>query len=380
MQTLYTVAIALVFLLAPAAVIRLCSKVSWLGKIGPVMVLYIIGLLIGNIFHPAGMAQVQEILSSAAVPVAIPLLLFGCTFKKAETRSQILALVTAIISVITATIIGFLIFGDSIQDGEKVGAMLTGVYTGGTMNLAALKTMLGADEATFILLNSCDMVISFIYLTVLMSFGIKLIRRWLPCETLEGMTEPSEEAADGNQKQKKQEETAKDVAILLGATVIIVALAGAAGLIAPEGWFMTIFILTLTTLGIAASFVPALHGRRKGEEIGMYAIYVFSITVASMADLRTLDISGSLSVLGYLALVVFGSLIINLILARVLRIDADTVTVASVSFICSPPFVPMITTVMKNKRVLAAGLGIGIIGYAAGNYLGFALYQLLQIL
>lgn len=112
----------------------------------------------------------------------------------------------------------------------------------------------------------------------------------------------------------------------------------------------------------------------------MYAIYVFSITVASMADLRTLDISGSLSVLGYLALVVFGSLIINLILARVLRIDADTVTVASVSFICSPPFVPMITTVMKNRRVLAAGLGIGIIGYAAGNYLGFALYQLLQIL
>lgn len=413
MQTVYTILMALVFVLAPAAIIRLCKRVQWLGKIGPVMILYILGVILGNIFHPAGIAKVQDLLSSAAIPVAIPMLLYGCTFRKGETRSQVLALVSAVISVVTVVIVGYFIFGRSIEGGDKIGAMLSGVYTGGTMNLAALQSMLGADEATFILLNSCDMIVSFLYLTFLMAIGIKLIRRWLPNETLvadsaagvpdggadllaetAGVSGDEQMArADGAAAVVRADEhiaeadgaaaahpSARNIAWLVGATLLIVAIAGGLGALAPEGSFMTVFILALTTLGIAASFVPKLHNSKESEPIGMYAIYIFSITVASMADLRTLDILGSLNILGYLAMVVFGSLALNLLLAKLLKIDADTTTVASVSFICSPPLVPMITAAMKNRRVLAAGLAIGIVGYAAGNYLGFLMYQLLKLM
>lgn len=427
MQTVYTILMALVFVLAPAAIMRLCKRVQWLGKIGPVMILYILGVILGNIFHPAGIAKVQDLLSSAAIPVAIPMLLYGCTFRKGETRSQVLALVSAVISVVTVVIVGYFIFGRSIEGGDKIGAMLSGVYTGGTMNLAALQSMLGADEATFILLNSCDMIVSFLYLTFLMAIGIKLIRRWLPNETLvadsaagvpdggadllaaagevraddadllaaaAGVSGDEQMArADGAAAVVRADEhiaeadgaaaahpSARNIAWLVGATLLIVAIAGGLGALAPEGSFMTVFILALTTLGIAASFVPKLHNSKESEPIGMYAIYIFSITVASMADLRTLDILGSLNILGYLALVVFGSLALNLLLAKLLKIDADTTTVASVSFICSPPLVPMITAAMKNRRVLAAGLAIGIVGYAAGNYLGFLMYQLLKLM
>lgn len=381
MQTLYTILIVLAFLTLPAGVLYLCRKNKLLGKIGPVMILYVIGLVIGNVFHPAGMAQVQDILSSAMVPIAIPLLLFGCTFQKSETRSQLLALVTAVISVAVVVVAGYLLFGKNVEDGRQIGAMLTGVYSGGTMNLAALKTMLGVDEATFILLNSYDMVISFIYLCILMSFGIRLVRKWLPNETLPQSDFKAEESVDENPyKGLFTRAGMKDAGILMGFTVCIVAVAALLGLICPDGWFMTIFILALTTLGIAASFVPSVKQRHFAEPIGMYAIYVFSIVVASMADLSKFDIMGSLNTIAYLAFVVFGSFILNILLAKLLKIDADTMTVASVSFICSPPFVPMISTVMKNRRVLVAGLGIGIIGYAIGNYLGFVVFQLLKLL
>lgn len=373
--------LVLAFLLIPAGVISLCRKYKTLGKIGPVMILYIIGLIIGNTIHPSGMAQIQDIMSSAMVPIAIPLLLFGCTFKKSETRSQLLALFTAIVAVLAATVAGYFIFGKQIEDGAKIGGMLTGVYTGGTMNLAALKTMLGVDEGTFILLNSIDMIISFLYLTMLMAFGIKLIRKWLPNETLPQNDFKSETQDQGNPYAGLfTREGMRDAGVLLGATAAIVAVAAVIGLICPDGWFMTVFILALTTLGIGASFIEKIRSRRYSEEIGMYAIYVFSIVVASMADFSQFDVMGSLNILGYLTLVVFGSLIVNLLLAKLLKIDADTVTVASVSFICSPPFVPLISTVMKNRRVLVAGLGIGIIGYAVGNYLGFAVFQLLKLL
>lgn len=366
----------------------LCNKIRFLGKIGPVLILYIIGIIFGNICHPSGMAKIQDLLSSAAVPLAIPLMLFSCTFSKSQTRSQLLALITGMIAVMTAVTAGYFIFGRNITDGAKIGGMLTGVYTGGTINLAALKTMLDVPEETFILLNSYDMIISFLYLTFLLSIGIKLLRRWLPNES---------RLSSGNDDSKEIEKALrdaeanpyaglftrkglKDVGILLGIDVLIIGISAGLGLLAGDGWFMTVLILMLTTLGIAASFLKEVRQRKYGYEVGMYLIYIFSIVVASMADLSKFELSSGLGMLGYLTLTIFGSLIIQIILAKIFRIDADTMTISSVTYICSPPFVPMMAAAMKNKNVLASGLAIGVVGYAAGNYLGFLISKLLMLL
>lgn len=387
----------LIYLLAPAGVMWLCRKVSWLGKIGPVLVLYILGIILGNVWHPTGMAAIQEVLSSAAVPLAIPLMLFGCTFRKGETRSQVLAVIAGMASVIIVVIAGYLIFGHNIPDGAKIGGMLTGVYTGGTVNLAAIKVMLGVPEETFILLNSYDMVISFLYLTFLIAIGIKLFRKFLPgpqgepsetCATLGTMRGGTVSEANGGVERKRDgfrgllpevREYFRVEWLPLVATVVIIGISAGIGALAG-GWFMTVFILLLTTLGIAASFWKPLRECKYNEPTAMYFIYIFSIVVASMADLSKLDLSGGLNMLGYLTLVIFGSLLLNVLLAKLLKIDADTTVICSVSFICSPPFVPMMAAVMKNRRVIVIGLSAGIIGYAAGNYLGFLISQLLNLL
>lgn len=382
MTLIFVVLSILFFLTVPVAVLRLCRRVKWLGKVGPVLTLYIVGIIFGNLVHFEGLARVQDLLSSAMVPLSIPLLLYGCRFHKGETRSQVLALVTAVLAVCIATIGGFFIFRHSIPEAAKIGGMLTGVYSGGTMNLAALKSILSVDEETFILLNSCDMIISFLYLTALMTFGIRLIRKWLPNETnAAGGEEVAVESATENPyRAMLTRDGMKDVIFLLGVTVLIIAASAGLGALAPDGWFMTVLILSLTTLGIAASFAPAVRARKYSDETGMYFIYVFSVVVASMADLSNFEVGSSLGTLGYLTLVVFGSLIVDLLLAKFLRVDADTVTISSVSFICSPPFVPMMSAAMKNRRVLVPGLSIGVVGYALGNYLGFLIYQLLGLL
>ena len=374
----------LIYLLAPAGVMWLCRKVSWLGKIGPVLVLYVLGIILGNVWHPSGMAAIQEVLSSAAVPLAIPLMLFGCTFRKGETRSQVLAVIAGMASVIIVVIAGYLIFGRNIPDGAKIGGMLTGVYTGGTVNLAAIKVMLGVPEETFILLNSYDMVISFLYLTFLIAIGIKLFRKFLPGSEAENgdSIEPVAQVQDDKEKNsvlQKVREYFRIEWFPLVVTVVIIGISAGIGALAG-GWFMTVFILLLTTLGIAASFWKPLRECKYNEPTAMYFIYIFSIVVASMADLSKLDLSGGLNMLGYLTLVIFGSLLLNVLLAKLLKIDADTTVICSVSFICSPPFVPMMAAVMKNRRVLVIGLSAGIIGYAAGNYLGFLISQLLNLL
>ncbi|MBQ0025065.1 MAG: DUF819 family protein [Bacteroidales bacterium] len=384
---LATVIYILLFLLCPALVLWLCNRVKVLSTIGPILILYVIGIALGNLWKPEGLPQVQDLLSSAMVPLAIPLMLFGCTFRKGETRSQVLALVTGLVSVCIAVIAGYLLFGRSISGGPQIGGMLTGVYTGGTINLAALKTMLDVPDEEYILLNSYDMIISFLYLAFLLAVGIKLFRRFLPNGAFsvgqDDMSEIKEELDKAKANPYKGLFTKaglKDAGYLLGATLIIVGVSAGLGLLAGDKWFMVVLILTLTTLGIGASFVPAIRTKKYGYDIGMYFIYIFCMVVASMADLSKLDLAGGVNMLAYLALVIFGSLFLQVVFAKIFRIDSDTMVVSSVAYICSPPFVPMIAAAMKNRRVLVAGLSIGIFGYAIGNYLGFLICELLKML
>lgn len=379
--------LCLIFCLAPAGVLWICRKVTLLGKIGPVLLLYILGVILGNIgIRPEGMGTIQDVLSSAMVPLAIPMMLFGCTFRLRETRQQLKALLTGITAVILAVVIGYLIFGKNIEEGTRIGGMLTGVYTGGTINLAALKTMLGVRNETYILLNSYDMLVSFLYLTFLLTIGVRLFRKFLPFKSDHEISETadselnSESGQEGDYRKIFTREGLKNAGKLLGITLGICAISGGVALLCPEGAFMVVFILMLTTLGIGCSFIKPIHNLPHSYDIGMYFIYIFCIVVASMADLTSLDLAGGLNLMGYLLFAVFGSLVIQALLARIFRIDADTMIIASVTFINSPPFVPMIAAAMKNRSVLVTGLTLGIIGYAVGNYLGFLMSEFLKLL
>lgn len=386
MTILNCIILCLIFCTAPAGVLWICKKVPFFGKIGPVLLLYILGVILGNIgIRPEGMGSLQDILSSAMVPLAIPMMLFGCTFRLRETRQQLKALLTGLTAVVIAVIAGYLIFGKGLEEGTKVGGMLTGVYTGGTINLAALKTMLGVSNETYILLNSYDMLVSFLYLTFLLTIGIKLFRKFLPFKSDEvsHISVSDKDLTMENDEGYKwlfTRQGLKDSGKIVGITLLICALSGGIALAFPSSAFMVIFILMLTTFGIGCSFIRPIHNLPHSYDLGMYCIYIFCIVVASMADLTHLDIAGGLNLMGYLLFAVFGSLAIQAILARIFKIDADTMVIASVTFINSPPFVPMMAAAMKNKRVLVTGLTLGIIGYAVGNYLGYLMSEFLKLL
>ena len=380
---LCTSLLAALFCLAPAAVLWCCNRSAWLRKIGPVLILYLLGIAVGNSgLFPQQMPAVQDILSSATIPLAIPLMLFGCKLRTAATRSQLLALITGLAAVVATVVCGYLLFGRHIEQGAKIGGMLTGVYTGGTINLAALKAMLGVSDSTYILINSYDMLVSFLYLTFLLSVGIKLFRRILPFNSgqLSDTTcipDRSFDNASSPYEGLFTRKGLKPAAALLAITLLICAVSGGLAMLCGD-MFMTVFILLLTTLGIGCSFIRRVREMKYGYDMGMYLIYIFCITVASMANLSEFDIAGGIWLLGYLSFIVFGSLVLQALLARICRIDADTMVIASVSFINSPPFVPMIAAAMKNKNIIVAGLSIGVVGYAIGNYLGFIIAGLLE--
>ena len=393
MTTLKLILLALFYCLAPAGVLWLCRRYKWAKTIGPILLLYFIGAIIANIgIFPAkgtpmdiSLQKMQSLFTNAMIPLAIPLMLFSFTYRKSETRDQLIAMITGLLAVVIAVVAGYPIFASHIPDAPKVAGMYTACLTGGTVNMAAVSKSLGAPDDQYALLNTIDMMVSFTYLVFIMAIGIRLARKFLPVKTLEKVYDEEavkremEKASENPYKGLFTKAGIKDALVLLGVTLLIVALSAGIGLGISKlipGTFMMWFFLALTTLSIAASFIKPLHNRKYGYDIGMYFIYIFSIVVASMANLRNMDLSGILWIMGFLFFMEIVSLTLQLVTAKIFKVDADTAVIASVTYINSPPFVPMIAASMKNSRVLMPGLSIGIIGYAAGNYLGVLISQL----
>ena len=212
-------------------------------------------------------------------------------------------------------------------------------------------------------------------------------------ESADGTRSQSAELADENHPTAKAKENAENpyrrlftragmaqLGRILLATIIIAGVSAGLAICMPEGWFMVVFILSLTTLGVLSSFIGSIRKLDLSYDVGMYLIYIFSMAIASMADFSNLDLAGGLYQLAFMTIAVFISLAIHAIFCRLMRVDADSMVISSVSFINSPPFVPMAAAAMRNKNVIVTGLGAGIVGYAVGNHLGVLMAQLLALI
>ena len=388
MSILITVVLTLIFCLTPALVLWLCRRFPLLGKVGPIMVLYAIGMIIGNLpVLPAEIKPLQDMIPNIMVPLAIPMMLFGCTFSRKELRLQVKLCASGFLSVCIAVVVGYLLFGRNIEQGAQLGGIMSGMYTGGMVNAAALQAIFRVDSENYILLSSYDIIISFLYLVFLISVGIPMFRRLYGEHKKEISQSDQEEINHQIEKTKENpyrkllsREGMRQLGKTLLLTIGIVAISGGVALLLPEGWFMVVFILLITTLGVVASFFPAVRKLDTSYDAGMYLIYIFSITIASMADFSNLQMEGGVNLLIFLTIAIFGSLLIHALFCRLMRIDADSMMVSSVSFINSPPFVPMTSAAMRNKNALVTGLAAGIVGYALGNHFGVLMAQLLSLL
>ena len=334
------------------------------------------------------MATAQEIATSASIPLAIPMMLFSCRFTRKDASTQLKVVISGFLSVAAAVVVGYLLYGKYLPEGDKIGGIMSGMYTGGMLNAAAIQAIFRVEEQSYIVMCSYDIVISFLYLVFLVAIGYKIFRRLYGEKGNTTLTASEKAELDRQIAEAKRnpytglasKRGLKELANIVGYAVAVAAIAGAIALPFGDDWFMVIFILVLSTLGVVCSFIKPIRRLERSFDIGMYLIYIFSIAMASMADFSELRIADGLNQIMFLTITVFGSLLLHAIFCRVMRVDADSMTVSSVSFINSPPFVPMMVAVLKNKKTLIVGLGAGIVGYALGNHFGVLMAKLLESL
>jgi uncharacterized membrane protein len=376
------------YFLIPAFLLYYSTQFSVINKIGIVVFCYGIGLVMGNIqIIPESISGIQGDVMGVTILLGIPLVLFSENVVKWAKMAKItfISLLLGVVSVIVLVFVGYFIFRNTIPEIWKISGMMIGVYTGGTPNLAAIARALAVDEELYILTHTAEMVIGALILLFLITGAKPLFGKFLrPYKEGEKSKEhPKLDVADfesyeGFFKRKNFNGILK----AFGVALLIFGIGYGTTLLFEGDAKDTAAVLTVTTLGIGASLIPAVNRIKSSFQLGMYFIYVFCIIVASKADLIALfDVANvrlMVNLLLYIALVIVGSLILHAILSWIFRINVDDYIITSTALSNSPPFVPVVAAAIRNKEVVIPGMIIGVIGYAIGNYLGVAIAYLLK--
>ena len=380
------------YVLVPVLIIECFKRWTWMQKIGTVVAAYAVGILFaltGLVHFDAGTAEalsfskIQSTLMSVAVPLAIPLMLFNCDFKlwtKALPKT-LWSLVGGVGAVLVAVISGYFIFRTpEVPEFNKVAAMMTGIYTGGTMNFNALGASLGVDKTVMAIVLAFEMVLTTPYIFFIIGGGYKIFRKILPYEdiTRRGRKDEAVETKDiENYKGMFDRHNAGGMFIGLGLSILFLAIGAGLALLITGTLNELVVILTITTLSIIASFFKKVRELPKTFELGMFFILIFSVIVASLFDIHSVN-GGSLMIGLFVAWVMLVAAGLHLLLCRIMHVSGDLFCVSQIALLCSPPFVPPVAGAMINKKVLISGIVIGLIGYAIGTYLGIAIAFILK--
>lgn len=392
--------VIILYILMPVLIIEAFKRWTWMQKVGTVVMAYAIGIifaltgfvsfdpeiLVDGVMtaNPAAKTfnSLQSMIMSVAVPLAIPLMLFNCDFKlwtKALPKT-IWSLAGGIFAVLVAVVSGYFVFrNQGIPELPKVAAMMTGIYTGGTMNFNALGASLNVEPSTMAIVLAFEMVLTTPYIFFIIGGGYKVFRKALPYQdtTKRGRRDEGVETTDvENYKGMFRRENIGGMFLGLGLSILFLAVGAGLAMLLTGKLNELVIILTITTLSIIASFFKKVRELPKTFELGMFFILIFSVIVASLFDIHSVN-GGALSIGGFVLWVIIMSAIIHLIFCRIAKVSGDLFCVSQVALLCSPPFVPPVVGAMKNKKVLISGIVIGLVGYAVGTYLGVALFAIL---
>ena len=370
------------YFLFPILIILIFNKYRWAKSIGTVIMAYAVGIIAALIgFLPTGtepgaeaLESMQKTLMSVTVPLAIPLMLFNSDFKlwTKSLPKTMAVLLGGLVSIIIAVVSGYFLFRNAgIPQFDRVAAMMTGIYTGGTMNFSALGHMLQVDPSLITMTLTFEEIATLPFIVFIVAGGYKVFRKLLPSKEETDSAEVEElieTESFENYKGMLQPKTFGRMMLGLLLSLGMLAIGAGLSLLITHKINELIVILTITTLAIIASFSPKVRALPKTFELGMFFILIFSIVVASKFDIH--HISGSLQILWFIVFVMLTSIVLHLIICKIFKVEGDLFTVGHISLLCSPPFVPPVVEAMGNRKVLLSGIVIGLAGYAAGNYLG----------
>ncbi|MDX1908786.1 MAG: DUF819 family protein [Bacteroidia bacterium] len=363
------------YLTLPWILQRAARRYRLVATLSPAFFCYVLGIVLGNLMPPPG--QVREIFQMITVPPAIPLLLFSADLRRwlRLARPALISQGVYITAVLLMAWVAGWIFQGVLPYAAQAAAMSLGVYVGATANMAAIQLAIGATEDLFIRMNINDMVVSALYLAAIFGGAQRWLLRFLP-----GFQADPE--ASQRQTASTWDHAAPGTRVRYVAVALAMALA-LLGVVAGIVYGLTghlhqsLVIVLLTAGGLALSLVKRIRTWPGTYETGEYLFLMFCIVIGSAVSPQTLTMD-NLPLIGLMAFVAYGAILLHTLIAVRLRLDADTVIITQIAAIFSPPFIGPAAHALHNREIVVTGLTMAVVNMALGNLAGLLMYYWLS--
>ncbi len=390
-------ALAAVIAAATALAFWLEGRYRWARNVGAALIAILLGAALSNLgLVPVG-SPVYEGIFGPVTSLAIAWLLISVRLD--DLREAGPTMLVAFLIGVTGTAIGALVgatvlagaFGD---EAWKLAGVTTGTYSGGSLNFVAVGRELGLPPSLFAAATAADNIVTAIW------FGATLLLPlWLSRGEKEIADEPAGDRADRAVPTRSAMPDAipeeppgrtasslpsiheapvlrvLDVTALFALGFTLIWAAGRLSAAVPA----VPSVLWLTTLALAAGQIPAVRRLSGAMLLGTVALHLFftlmgiSSRVSEIASVGPQVLYLMAIVVGVHGLVLYG-------IGKLARLSPATLSVASQAAIGGPTTAMAMAIARRWPALILPGMAVGLLGYAVGNYLGFAIAYLTRAL
>jgi len=258
------------------------------------------------------------------------------------------------------------------EDGKVIAGMLTGTYTGGSVNFNAVALEYNFQEkgALYAGTIAVDNVVTTIWIIVTLAFPMGISRFWKPKSNLKSHTDA------------QNYEHPEDGSIDLNSLMWLVFLGLAAfylSEIVNEFVPQVPSIITLSTIGILLAQTKFVSNLKGSHNLGLYLVYIFLAVIGAYCELSAVielkDLGITLFLFAGLAVLLHGVIII-LVGAFFYR-DWQMIAIVSQANVGGGTTAIALAETFNRKELILPAILVGTLGNALGTYLGFFMIYLL---
>ncbi len=260
-----------------------------------------------------------------------------------------------------------------VEDGKIIAGMLTGTYTGGSVNFNAVALEYGFQEKGILYAGTIavDNVVTTLWIVATLAFPVFLRRFWKDKtkvkSTLQTENEPNMEA-------ERIDFTSLIWLLFLGIAAYYIS----------EGISDVVpkipSILILSTLGIVLAQFKFISNLKGSHNLGMYLVFLFLAVIGAYCELSAVaelqEVGLTLLLFTGLAVLFHGILVI--FIGGLLYRDWEMIAIVSQANVGGGATAIALAETFNRKDLLLPAILVGTLGTALGSYLGFFVVYLLS--
>lgn len=373
-----------------AVAIMLEQKYSWASKLSGAIIALAGAMLLSNTGVIPLESPVYDTVWTYVVPLAIPLLLFQSNVVKVwqESKRLLIIFLISTVGTIAGTITAFFILKEYIPQLNYIGAMLSGSYTGGGVNFAAMATRFDVPQDTVSSTVVADNLLMVLYFFVLITIpALSFFRSKFETPHIDEIEKSSGSDNQASNYWKEKEISLQDIAKAIGTAFVIVAVSFSlasffSNLIPADSNILLSILrgiigddylmLTTLTLLLVALFPKYFESISGSQEFGTFFIYIFFVVIGVPASIP-LIIQNAPLILVFAAIIVFINMLVSFGFGRLFKFNLEEIILASNANIGGPTTAAAMAISRGWTKLVGPILIIGTLGYIIGNYIGTSL-------